>query len=175
MNNPNSYFTRGAQEVAEFGETFKRALADVEVAPAGYHAEITRPDGPSTGGGARAQQRIRLVPKRGGFPVLVIGTLNIQEARAEVRTIEHVLALHRLRFKAKPLELNRVQYADLVARMLAHFEKEYVKATMEPMPAKLVLDDGPGYASPIGPVMKLVPVGLAVVALAGVLAGGFSR
>jgi hypothetical protein len=132
MNDANRYYTRGAQDGADVSQRFQEKLSDIEVSPGRYRAEITMPHGPSTGGGAVAQ-RIRLVPRLGGRPVLVIGSVVMHEARAEVRTIEHLEAIHRLRYR-KPLELNRVLYTQLVGRMLAFFESEYMKATMEPLP-----------------------------------------
>jgi hypothetical protein len=146
MNDPAryyaSYYTRGAQEGVDFAEEFKRKLAGVELSPGRYTAEITVPHGPSRGGGVRGLQRIRLVPKTQGYPVVVIGSVFMLEARAELRTIEHLEAIYRMRFK-KPLELNRVQYKDLLGRLMSLFESEYMKATMEPMPARIELDEEP--------------------------------
>jgi hypothetical protein len=169
MNDPNRYYTRGAQDGADVSQRFQEKLSDIEVSPGRYRAEITMPHGPSTGGGAVAQ-RIRLVPRLGGRPVLVIGSVVMHEARAEVRTIEHLEAIHRLRYR-KPLELNRVLYTQLVGRMLAFFESEYMKATMEPLPDKIVLDNEPSSRKlgAAGPPWRLV-VGAAVgVAALGVL------
>jgi len=164
MNNPNRYYTRGAQEGADFAEGFKREMAGVEVAPGRYRAEITMPNGPSTAGGVLVLQRLRLVPQSKGYPVLVIGTVNMQEAKVLLRSVEHLEAIYRLRFK-KPLELNRVQYKDLLAKMLAFFEADYMKATMEPMPAKVVLDEDVAVAVtiPKGLVAALVLVAGALV------------
>ena len=168
MTSPDRYYTRGAQEGADFAEEFQRKLAKVELAPAGYTAEITMPHGPSTGGGVRGLQRIRLVPRTRGYPVVVIGSVNMIEARAELRTIEHLEAIYRMRFK-KPLELNRVQYKDLLGKLMGLFEAEYMKATMEPMPATIVLDAEPPASARSR--RGLVPVALlAVVAVVAVLA-----
>jgi hypothetical protein len=53
------------------------------------------------------------VPKAQGFPTLVVGTANQSEGTVELRTFDHVDALHRQRWK-RGVALDRVQYDTFV-------------------------------------------------------------
>jgi hypothetical protein len=87
------------------------ALKKVRLEPGGYGVQMTAPEGPSTAGGIRAMQHLKLVPSATGYSTLVIGHANHAEGRAELRTYEHLDAIHRRRFK-RPLVLDRARYEE---------------------------------------------------------------
>jgi hypothetical protein len=99
-------FSLQAQDLAS---SMNASFARMRIAPGQYVPELTAPEGPSTGGGVQAMQRIRLVPQAPGFPVLVVGSANHAQGMAELRTYDHVDAIHRHRFK-RPVALDRAQY-----------------------------------------------------------------
>ncbi|MDP9037256.1 MAG: hypothetical protein M3O50_20855 [Myxococcota bacterium] len=103
--------TRHAIEACDLAAAFNEALKKLTLAPGDYVVELTAPVGPSTAGGVQAMQHLRLVPGRAGHPTLVAGHANHAEAKAELRTYEHLDAVHRQRFK-KALLLDRAQYND---------------------------------------------------------------
>jgi hypothetical protein len=57
--------------------------------PPGYVADLTAPDGPSTGGGVQALQHIRLRGPDGG-PPLLMGSIDPSQMKAVVRTFRHL-------------------------------------------------------------------------------------
>jgi hypothetical protein len=85
-----------------------------------YRVEMSAPEGPSTGGGKQALQHIKLVPDGGGA-VIVAGTAHTVEKQAELRTYDHLEALHAARFKGAELPLDRVRYGELVKKMQRFF------------------------------------------------------
>lgn len=109
-------------EIAGTADTLASALntvlRDVRLAPGDYVPELMPPDEPSTGGGIRALQRVRLVPERASYPTLVIGNVNITTKTGELRGYAVLEAIHRRRFK-QPLPLVRADYEALVTRMQA--------------------------------------------------------
>ena len=95
----------------------------------GYRVEMSAPDGPSTGGGKQALQHIKLVPDGGGA-VTVAGSANTVEKQAEVRTWEHLQALHAARYRGAELPLDRVRYAELVKKLQAFFAEQGLRVTL---------------------------------------------
>jgi hypothetical protein len=167
MKTAGSLRTKVSKEATDFAGRFKMLFSTFKLAPAGYVPEMTKPEGPSTGGGVQALQRIRLV-SRSGNPVLVIGSVNKQEGKAELRTFEHLEAIHEARFK-EPLALNRDQYWELVGKMQRFFEASSVKVTMAELPGKIIIEDE-GHGEPAGSSKLWIAV-VALVMLAG--AGGW--
>jgi hypothetical protein len=100
-------------QASDLAAAFNDALKRVRISPGDYSAELTAPEGPSTSGGVQAMQHLRLVPREPGLPTLVVGHANHAEEKAELRTYEHLDAVHRQRFK-KPLDLDRTQYDDFL-------------------------------------------------------------
>jgi hypothetical protein len=119
-----------------FAATFSASLGKMRLAPANYVPELTVPEGQSTGGGAQALQRLRLVPQMPGYPTLVIGGVNQKEGTAELRTYEHVDAIHRQRFK-RPVPLERAAYEGFLGMASNFFGVMRLRVTMVPAPAVL--------------------------------------
>ena len=98
-----------ALQATDLASACNDALKRMRIEPGNYALEMTVPEGPSTAGGVQALQHLRLVPGAPGFPTLVVGHANHADGRAELRTYDHVDAIHRTRFK-RPLGLDRVRY-----------------------------------------------------------------
>ncbi len=103
--------TQHAIQACDLAAAFNEALKKLSLAPGDYAVELTAPVGPSTAGGVQAMQHLRLVPRLPGHPTLVAGHANHAEGKAELRTYDHLDAVHRKRFK-KALQLDRAQYDD---------------------------------------------------------------
>jgi hypothetical protein len=91
--NKKSLQTQFSARATTLAESFQSTLARVPVGVHGYTADMTSPDGPSTGGGVQALQHVRLVPPNASMPTLVVGHANQRDGTAELRTFEHVDAL----------------------------------------------------------------------------------
>jgi hypothetical protein len=106
--------TYHAIQASDLATAFNDALKKMRIGPGDYGIELTAPEGPSTAGGVQALQHVRLVPREMGLPTLVVGHANHPEGRAELRTYEHVEAIHLQRFR-RPLALDRAQYEQVLA------------------------------------------------------------
>ena len=98
-----------ALQATDLASACNDALKRMRIEPGNYALEMTVPEGPSTAGGVQALQHLRLVPGAAGFPTLVVGHANHADGHAELRTFDHVDAIHRTRFK-RPLDLDRARY-----------------------------------------------------------------
>jgi hypothetical protein len=105
--------TQFAIRQQDLAATFNAAMSKTRIGPGDYAPELTAPEGPSTGGGVQALQRLRLVPRAQGFPTLVVGSVNQNDGTAELRSFDHVDVLHRERFK-RGVALDRAQYETFV-------------------------------------------------------------
>jgi len=105
--------TYHALQASELAAAVNEALKKFRLRPGEYAAELTEPEGPSTAGGVQAMQHMRLVPRLAGHPTLLVGHANQADKNAELRTYDHLDAVHRQRFK-RPLALDRAQYDDFV-------------------------------------------------------------
>ncbi len=108
--------TRVANQAASLAETVTDGFAGFHMGAGDYIVELMAPEGQSTRGGAQARQRIRLVPRRKGYSVVVVGTVDPVTSTAEVRTFEHVAILHEMRF-GRPLEITAEEYANFLAKL----------------------------------------------------------
>ena len=139
--------------------------------PGEYVPELTAPEGVSTGGGVQALQRLRLVPQRSGFPTLVAGSANQKEGLAELRSWDHLDAIHRQRFK-KPLPLDRASYdafLELSKSFLdvLHLKTVIVGPSPSLVPAKPLPDDEGTGSSSTAIVVGVITFVAAVLLLGG--------
>lgn len=72
--------------------------------------EVVAPDGPSTSGGKRARQTIRLVPATGGGPAVMCGALEVAQKVVALRTHAGVAQHHEKRF-GTPFDVTADEYA----------------------------------------------------------------
>jgi hypothetical protein len=105
--------TQYSVRATDLAESFRNTVGRVRVGPYGYTPDMTAPEGPSTGGGVQAMQHIRLLPPQPNLPTLVIGNANQKERTAELRTLDHVDAICRDRFK-QGAPLDPGQYAQFL-------------------------------------------------------------
>jgi hypothetical protein len=120
--------TQVANQAASLAETVTDGFAGFHMGAGDYIVELMAPEGQSTRGGAQARQRIRLVPRRKGYSVVVVGTVDPVTSTAEVRTFEHVAILHELRF-GRPLEITAEEYANFLTKLDVVFNLARVRAT----------------------------------------------
>ena len=129
--------TRVANQAASLAETVSEGFEDFHMGAGDYVVELTMPEGPSTGGGAQARQSIRLVPRRKGYAIVVVGTVDPVTSTAEIRTFEHVAILHEVRFH-QPLEISGEEYEDFLAKADVVLNLARVRAKRVPAPAELI-------------------------------------
>jgi hypothetical protein len=98
-----------ALQATDLANAMNEAFQKIRVPPGDYRPELTAPDGPSTAGGVQAMQHLRLVAGDPTLPALVVGHANHAEGKAELRTYDHVDAIHQERF-GRPLALDRPAY-----------------------------------------------------------------
>ena len=129
--------TRVANQAASLAETVREGFDEFHLGAGDYVVELSVPDGPSTGGGVQARQSIRLVPRRKGYAIVVVGTVDPVTSTAELRTFEHVAVLHEVRFR-QPLEISGEEYEDFLAKADVVLNLARVKAKRVPAPAELL-------------------------------------
>lgn len=131
-----------------------------------YKVELTQPDGPSTGGGMQSLQPIKLVPQSG--PTIVVGTVNSVEMVAELRTFEHLAAMHAQRFKGAAIPLDKTEYRALQKKLQDFFTErkiafKLVEAPTEP-PVRRPVEPAPStmgtIALAVGIVLVLLAAGI---------------
>jgi hypothetical protein len=120
--------TRFAMKAADVAELFGVAFGHVRIAPAAYAPELMTPDGPSTGGGVQAVQHMRLSSQQPGVPPLVMGSLNLKLSVAEIRSFDHIDAIHRARFK-RPVPLDRGEYDRFIDSLQKYFTAMKISTT----------------------------------------------
>lgn len=97
--------TQFSSHANTIADTVRAAFAKTKIGD--HTVEMTAPEG-STKGGIEALQHLTLKPPAG--LVLVVGTVNAAEMRAEIRSYEHVAKVNQERFK-KPLPFDALAYA----------------------------------------------------------------
>lgn len=107
-----------------FGAQFEKGLDG----PVRYKLELSAPDGPSTEGGKKALQHIKLVPEGGG-PTIVIGSASLTRMAADVRTHAHVAALYAQRFHGAALPVDAARYFELGQALATFFRALSMQVT----------------------------------------------
>ena len=128
--------TQVANQAASLAETVTDGFEGFHLGAGDWVVELMAPEGPSTAGGALARQSIRLVPRRKGYAVVVVGTVDPVTSTADVRTFEHVAILHELRFR-RPLEIDDEEYAAFLAKLDVVMNLARVRARRVPVPPEL--------------------------------------
>ena len=159
--------TYHALQASELAAAVNEALKKFRLAPGEYAAELTEPEGPSTAGGVQAMQHMRLVPRLAGHPTLLVGHANQADKNAELRTYDHLDAVHRQRFK-RPLALDRAQYDDFVTLAKGLLEALHFRTVIVGPPADLPEEEA---ARPVGGGPRGAFVGGVIVAIALVAVG----
>lgn len=164
---PGQLRTQFSIQAQDLAKTFTASLGRMRLAPGDYVPELTAPEGPSTGGGVQALQRLRLVSANPSFPTIVVGGVNQKDGTAELRTYEHVEALHLQRFK-RPIALDRAQYEGFLGMASNFLGVLKLRITMSGPPAIIPQDSSPALpdsAEPGTGASKAVLFGILLAAL----------
>lgn len=110
--------------------------------------EVTAPDGPSTDGGKRARQAIRLVPTEGRGGTVLCGALDVAQKTLELRTYRNACAQHQERY-GKRFDVSPEDYANLLKQLGAMVHALQFKVTVTPdTSSPSVPAPAPGTAQP---------------------------
>jgi hypothetical protein len=129
--------TQYSVQATDFAESFRSTVGRLRVGPYAYAPDMTAPEGPSTGGGVQALQHLRLVPPQTNMPTLVVGHVNQRDRVAQLRTLEHVDAICRERFKLGA-PLDAVQYQTFLQSAQGFLTACGLQVTFETPPADLL-------------------------------------
>lgn len=130
QNDPRSLRTNISMQGLDLAQAFSSTLGRFHVAPAGYRPELMAPEGQSTGGGEHALQRIRLVGPDASHPAIVVGSCNIAQKQATLRTFDHIAAIHQKRFGV-PVPLDPSSYAAFLEAAKNYFLVGRIEITWE--------------------------------------------
>lgn len=167
-------YTMTALEGLDAAELVKAAFAKKLIgAVTPRRLEVAAPDGPSTAGGKRARQTIRLVPATGDGAPVMCGYLDVARKLAEVRHYRTVAQQYQERF-GKTFDVTASEYAGLCRDLeatLAPFRYTFSyepEAEAENLEGKRVkLSSQP--AAPTARTLNVIVATLVVLILAGVL------
>jgi len=135
---PDALRTRLARKFVRLADSFTEAFRELAIgAGAAYSVELTTPQGMSTGGGKQALQHIRLLPRQQGKPVLLAGTVNQVDGRAELRDFDHISILHQVRFQS-PLALTADQWEQFLRKAEVVLNAAGIQSMRTPPPRDLL-------------------------------------
>jgi hypothetical protein len=137
--------TQFSVQATDLAESFRSTVGRMRVGPYAYAPDMTAPEGPSTGGGVQALQHLRLVPPQTNMPTLVVGHVNPRDRVAQLRTLEHVDAMCRERFKLGA-PLDAAQYQTFLQSAQGFLAACGMRVMFETPPAEL-LANAPGAAA----------------------------
>ncbi len=129
--------TQFSVQATDLAESFRSTVGRLRVGPYAYAPDMTAPEGPSTGGGVQALQHLRLVPPQTNMPTLVVGHVNPRERVAQLRTLEHVDAICRERFKLGA-PLDAAQYQTFLQSTQGFLAACGMRVTFETPPSDLL-------------------------------------
>ncbi len=163
----NVKYTQIAAKQLSLAELFGGSFAAGLQGPVHHKVELSAPDGPSTAGGKLAVQHIKLIPVNG--PTIVIGSTNTEKQTVELRTFEHVEALHARRFRGARVPLDVKKYRELTQRLMHFFASMRMTVTFEDATILESIPPPTG-AEPQGNAIALVVMGIiAAVATAAAI------
>lgn len=119
---PEDVRTLFAQRGADIADAFAAEVSKTKLTgPVEYHVELMPPDGPSTGGGTRSIQHLRLVPHSGTGAAIVVGTWDQLHRVATLRSWELLSEQYAQRFKGAKLPVDAVAYGRSLQQMETFF------------------------------------------------------
>jgi hypothetical protein len=135
--------------------------------------EVVEPDGPSTAGGKRARQTIRLVAIQGSAAPLMCGSLDASQRAVELRSYAAVRAQYEGRFN-QPLDISPDDYTrvckDLQAT-LSVFKYTFTVENAEPTDTRAQLSRDPGASEDAPartPFLNVILLGAVALVIAGI-------
>jgi hypothetical protein len=159
----------------DLAESFRSTLGRLTVGPYGYTPDMTAPEGVSTGGGVQAMQHLRLLPPQPNMPTLVVGHVIPRDGTAELRSLEHVDAICRERFK-QGAPLDPAAYASFLQHAHAFLGAYGMRVGLAGPPAELMASLSgltPSTAPPRSRAGQVLAV-MAIVLMAGALGAALS-
>jgi hypothetical protein len=129
--------TQVAKQAASLAQAVTDGFDGFHMGAGDCIVELMAPEGQSTADGAQARQNIRLVPRRKGYSVVVVGTVDPVARTAEVRTYAHVAILHEIRF-GYPIEITAEEYANFLAKLDIVLNLARIRSRRVYPPAELV-------------------------------------
>jgi hypothetical protein len=133
--------------------------------------EVIAPDGPSTAGGKRARQTVRLVPLAGDTAPLMCGVLDVAQRTVELRNYEAVRAQYEERFK-EPLDISPDDYARLRRELeatLTPFRYRFTVEAPDTTDTRAQLTrEGSVTPPPRAPLLNVILLGLVAVIVAAI-------
>jgi hypothetical protein len=134
---PDALRTKLAQKFVSLADSVGDAFRDFAIGAGAWAVELTAPQGMSTGGGKQALQHLRLRPRRGGYAVLVAGTVNQVEKRAELRDFDHVTILHEVRYR-NALEISNQEWEQFLRKAEVVLNGSGIQSMRTPPPRDLL-------------------------------------
>lgn len=134
---PDALRTRLARKFVTLADSFTESFGPFTMGAGNWSVELTAPQGMSTGGGKQALQHIRLIPKRQGFSVIVAGTVNQVERRAELRDFDHVSITHEVRFRHS-LEISPAEWIEFLKKAEGVLNASGIQSMRTPPPRDLL-------------------------------------
>ena len=166
-------YTMTAREGLDAAEVVKAAFRNRTIgAITPRRLEVVEPDGPSTSGGKRARQTIRLVTAQGEGAPVMCGFLDVAKKLVELRSYTAVAQQYAERFD-KPFDVTPSEYAALCKDLestLAVFRYEFVREVETRPAADGVRAQLSSRAKPRGRVLNVVLVLSLTAVVAGLLA-----
>jgi hypothetical protein len=168
--------TQFSVQATDLADSFRSTVGRMRVGPYAYAPDMTAPEGPSTGGGVQALQHLRLVPPQTNMPTLVVGHVNPRERVAQLRTLDHVDAICRERFKLGA-PLDAAQYQTFLQSAQGFLAACGMRVTFETPPDTMTkpagASDVPSMAPPKSNAGVVVGV-LAALLLLAILGGAIA-
>ncbi|MBX3197616.1 MAG: hypothetical protein KF894_05690 [Labilithrix sp.] len=134
---PEALRTRLAQKFVSLADSVTEAFRDFAIGAGAYAVELTAPQGMSTGGGKQALQHLRLRPRREGYAVLVAGTVNQVERRAELRDYDHMAIMNDVRFRAT-LDISLQEWEQFLRKAEVVLNGAGIQSMRTPPPRELL-------------------------------------
>ncbi len=136
-NDPDQLRTALAKKFVSLADDVNEAFGDFHIGGGDYVVELTHPQGPSTGGGRQSLQHLRLRPRRPGYPVIVGGSVDGVNKRADLRDFAYVHIVHTLRFES-PLDLNEAEWEQFLRKAEVVLKQSEITTRRIPPPRDLL-------------------------------------
>ena len=170
--------TEFAMKAVDLGELFLLMCGSdvLRTAQGDYTAQLSVPEGLSTGGGKQALQHVMLVPEDAGT-TLVVGNVSQTDKTVALRTYAHAAAIYKQRTH-RPFGVGRADFDDLTRKMTKFFEGQGLTVTTEPYDpeaaaaARRVDTEVPGASSNNTPLVVTVILIAVIIAAAFLLTRG---
>lgn len=166
-------YTMTAREGLDAAELVKAAFARKTIGVATpFAVEVLAPDGPSTAGGKRARQAVRLVPVGGDGAPVMCGSVDVARKVVELRSYRSVAEQYQQRF-GKLFGIAEAEYAGLCRDLeatLSAFRYSFVHEAEGTPKGKGARTKSLelAQARPSGPLLNIVLLGLVALVVAGV-------